>query len=266
VLALAPPGTSQIEGKWAGVRLLERLEVAQDVMLLRFGLPDAHKPLGLSTMACILVRGAADSGLESVVRPYTPVSTNDQLGSFTLLVKVYPEGVMSRHLGSRELGQHVEATHSSGNVKRQYPFGVQHVAMIAGGSGITPMLQALHALLGNASDTTRITMLYSNRVEADIIGRATLDAWQAGSSKHGHRRLSVLHTLTREPADSGWAGRRGRIDRSLLEERLPRPSASGLIFVCGPGSMYEAYAGPRRGEYGGLLREMGYPEDKVVKL
>ena len=52
----------------------------------------------------------------------------------SLVMKIYPQGVMSRHLGSRELGQNIMATHSSGNVKRQYPFGVQHVAMIAGGS------------------------------------------------------------------------------------------------------------------------------------
>ena len=76
----------------------------------------------------------------------------------------------------------------------------------------------------------------------------------------------MTHTLTREPEGSSWDGRRGRIDRALLQETLPAVSESALIFVCGPDDMYKTFSGPRRGAYGGLLQEMGYPEEKVVKL
>ena len=49
-------------------------------------LPDATKPLNLSTCACIL------AGHKDDVRPYTPISTNAMTGSFELLVKAYPNG------------------------------------------------------------------------------------------------------------------------------------------------------------------------------
>ena len=89
----------------------------------------------------------------------------------------------------------------------------KRVVMVAGGTGITPMLQALHAILGTPGDRTRVTLLYSNRAQSDILARATLEAWQA---EHP-RRLDVVHTLKREPADSGCAGARGRIDKALLQ-------------------------------------------------
>ena len=135
--------------------------------------------------------------------------------------------------------------------------------MIVGGTGITPMLQALHALLGTAADRTKVTLLYSSKTQADILARATLDAWAA---KHP-RRLHVQHTLTREPADSGWAGRRGRIDAALLREALPPPSDEVLLFVCGPPSMYDTLAGPRTDKaLSGVLAELGYSARNVVKF
>ena len=134
--------------------------------------------------------------------------------------------------------------------------------MVAGGTGITPMLQALQALLGNATDATKVTLLYSNRDQSDIIAKSTLDAWRALYAS----RFTVVYALTREPADSGWSGTRGRIDRQLVQARVPPPSASVKIFVCGPDAMYGTFAGPRRGEYSGILREMGYAESQVVKL
>ena len=262
VLALAPPGATQIQDAWRAVRLVHRQAVAHDVVLLRFALPNAERPLGLSTTACILVRGVARSGLESTIRPYTPVSTNADVGTLTLLVKTYPEGRMSRHLGDLGVGGSVEAMHGAANVKKQYPFGVGHVVLLAGGSGITPMVQILHACLGNTSEGARVTLLYSNQAESDIIARSTLLAWQASS----RGRLTVVHTLTREPEGSGWGGRRGRIDRALIEQHVPSPSSSLLIFVCGTPGMYDSFSGPRRGAFGGLLQEMGYAEAQVIKL
>lgn len=230
VLALARPGQTQIQDQYLALPLIQRLQATPDVVFLRFGLPDRSKPLGLSTMSCILFKGLEGSGLEEIVRPYTPVSTNAEIGSFTLLVKVYPDGLMSSFLGAMAVGESVLATHTDKNVKEQYPFGRSEVAMIAGGTGITPMLQALQALLGNSTDTTRVTLLYSNKRESDIIARSTLQKWLGG----WHDRLRIVHTLTREPTGSSWTGRRGRIDQRLIQEWVPPPSASVLVFVCGP--------------------------------
>jgi ferredoxin-NADP reductase len=41
----------------------------------------------------------------------------------------------------------------------------------------------------------------------------------------------MYFTVTRSP-DAGWTGRRGRIDRSLLENALP--SVKSHCLICGP--------------------------------
>ena len=42
----------------------------------------------------------ADAEGNPVVRPYTPVSTNEMVGQFELMVKIYEKGVLSSHLDS----------------------------------------------------------------------------------------------------------------------------------------------------------------------
>jgi cytochrome-b5 reductase len=135
--------------------------------------------------------------------------------------------------------------------------------MIVGGTGITPMLQALHALLGTPGDDTEISLVVSNRAQKDILAREALASWEVEHSG----RLRITHTLTREPEGSGWQGRRGRIDRALLQELIPPPSEDVAVFVCGPAGMYTYVSGPR-GEEGlqGVLADMGYAPSQVVKF
>merc|ERR1712217_753661 len=100
---------------------------------------------GLSTCAGILMKGQdgpKDEKGAPVVRPYTPVSTNALLGKFELMVKVYPEGKMSQHLDGLTEGDKVCFKHIPFNVKTQYPFKPQ-IGVIVGGTGITPIIQAL---------------------------------------------------------------------------------------------------------------------------
>lgn len=260
VAVLAPPGSCVFDAHWSAVPLVRRERIAHDSVLLTFGLADKGKPLGLSTCACLLVRGGADG---KTVRPYTPVSTNAMLGAFQLLVKIYPDGDVSQHLAKMREGETVEFKHIPVNVKIQYPFPAKKVVMLVGGTGVTPMIQALHALLGTRTDTTDITLVYSNKEQRDILERATLEAWAAA---HSHR-FRITHTLTREPPGSSWAGRRGRVDRSLLQQLLPAPSDDVLIFVCGPPSMYETLSGPRNDKaLSGVLAELGYSAKQVVKF
>ena len=259
--AVVPPGQCAFTDEWSAVPLTKREAVSHDTLLLSFGL-DESRPLGLSTCACLLARASIDGS--DVVRPYTPVSTNAMRGAFQLLVKVYPEGEMSSHLASLPLGATVDFKHIAANVKRQYPFGVRKVVMLAGGTGITPMLQALHALLGTADDQTETTLLYSSKTEADILARTALDSWAASHAG----RFRITHTLTQEPTTSAWSGQRGRIDGALIAQNAPPPGDGDvLFFVCGPPAMYDALAGPRsEPELSGALAALGYTAEQVVKM
>jgi cytochrome-b5 reductase len=87
VKSIIAPGECQFGDNFTAVPLLENLPVSSTSFVLRFGLPEKSKGLGLSTCACLLA-GAKVDGEEMVIRPYTPISTNEDKGSFDLLIKV----------------------------------------------------------------------------------------------------------------------------------------------------------------------------------
>lgn len=233
--------------------------------VFRFDLPDKSKPLNLSTCACILAR--ADTALEKgVVRPYTPISTNEQIGSFDLLVKDYgKQSKMSSHMHTMKVNDTIDFKHIEFNVKIQAPFQYQEIGMIVGGTGITPMIQALHAILGDKVNKIKVSVLYGSRVKEDILGLDLLNDWEKLYPEH----LSVTHVLSHEPEDSDWKGSRGFINEDLVKEKLPSPECGkdGVIFVCGPPPMYDAVCGAREEkELKGLLQKCGYDVSQVYKF
>ena len=261
--AVVAPGQCVFGEDWSSAPLLAKVSISHDTRVFTFGLPDANKPLGLSTCACLLAQGGRDDTGNPVVRPYTPVSTNAMVGKFELMVKIYPQGKLSQHMDAMGVGDTLNFKHIPFNVKTQYPFGKQKLGMFVGGTGITPMLQALHAVLGTPGDTTVVSMLYGSRTEADVLGKETLDGWCAS---HGHR-LKVAHVLSHEPEGSAWRGERGFINKDLIAKYMPAPSDDCILFVCGPPPMYNALCGPRdQKELTGLLADMGYAAAQVYKF
>eukprot|EP00946_MAST-07B_sp_MAST-7B-sp1_P000688 g688.t1 len=240
------------------VPLLARMQVNHDSQLLTFGLPDSAETLGLSTCSCIL----AQSG--DTVRPYTPISTNADRGSFDLLVKCYELGELSKVLGEMPIGDtSVSFKHIDFNVKLQYPFGKKRIGMIAGGSGITPMIQALRALIDTPNDQTEeIRLLYGNKSSEDILCRDLLESWASRDD-----RFSLTHVLSEEQ-EVAKGMRKGFIDGDIIRNHLfETPDDDTLIFVCGPPPMYDTLSGPRGEQHvDGVLGQMGFSESHVYKF
>lgn len=240
---------------------MARSPITHDTVLLTFALPDTEKPLNLSTCACILAKFDADG--EAIVRPYTPVSTNAMIGKFQLVIKVYSGGKMTQHMNNMAIGEALDFKHIPKNVKIQYPFGKQKLTMLAGGTGITPMIQALHAILGTSGDTTEVALILGNKTAQDILCKDLIDDWAAKSGG----RLRVTHVLSEAGSDSAWQGAKGFITRDLIAEHSALPSEDVLVVVCGPPPMYNALCGPRdQEELTGTLAEMGYSKEQVFKF
>ncbi|AES91470.2 FAD-binding domain oxidoreductase [Medicago truncatula] len=72
-------------------------------------------------------------GLNGGNRRYTPISDPEIKGYFDLLIKVYPKGRMTQHFASLKSGDVVQMTGYNPNIKK-------NICMIAGGTGINPML------------------------------------------------------------------------------------------------------------------------------
>ena len=165
----------------------------------------------------------------------------------------------------------VSFKHIEFNVKIQYPFkSPKHILMIAGGTGITPMIQAIHAILGedaSSRSTEKVTLLYGSQNSDDILGETMLSHW----SSQYKSIFDVTHVLSNEKEDSAATKREdvklGFINREIISESFPGPEEDVMIFVCGPPPMYNALCGPRdRPELTGLLAEMGYKAEQVYKF
>ena len=61
-------------------------------------------------------------------------------------------------------------------------------------TGITPMLQIIQAILKDSEDTTRVSLLFANQTEDDILVRDELEAMAEGSDQ-----FSLWYTLDRPP-------------------------------------------------------------------
>jgi len=242
--------------EWSSLPLKSVSTVNHDSKLFEFALPTDTTPLNLPVCACLLLKapGIGEGG-EDVVRPYTPVSDDLRTGSFDLLVKVYENGNASQFLNNLSVGSRVEFKHIPFNVKEQYPFAKESLVMLCGGTGITPMYQALQCLFReDGMDTdTKVTLLYANKTEDDILLKEELDQMQ----KSNPDRLQVTYLLDHPSA--GWDGVEGRIDAGLIQKICPPPSEDQLVFVCGPPGMYDVLCG-QRGEKDvtGVLKDLGY--------
>ena len=109
----------------------------------------------------------------------------------------------------------------------------RHVLFIAGGSGITPIISLLTALL-EREPNARATLIYSNRRTASTMFKEELEDLK----NRFMTRLSLHLVFSREVVDAPLYG--GRLDAGKLSAFLagPVPAASiDQVFICGPFEM-----------------------------
>ncbi|KAI2598116.1 cytochrome b5 reductase 3, partial [Homo sapiens] len=103
------------------LRLIDREIISHDTRRFRFALPSPQHILGLPVGQHIYLSARIDGNL--VVRPYTPISSDDDKGFVDLVIKVYfkdthPKfpagGKMSQYLESMQIGDTIEFRGPSG--------------------------------------------------------------------------------------------------------------------------------------------------------
>jgi ferredoxin-NADP reductase len=113
--------------------------------------------------------------------------------------------------------------------------GSRPLALIAGGSGVVPLMAILRHRAAGMPGAPAL-LLFSARSAEDLIYRKELDRLAAGDDS-----LRVAYTLTRtQPRD--WPGYRRRIDREMIAEVLASLGERPTIYVCGPTPMVESAA------------------------
>lgn len=107
--------------------------------------------------------------------------------------------------------------------------------LVAGGSGIVPLMAMLRHRAARKSSVPARLLLSSREYDAIIYRRELAELAAADPA------LRIFHTLTRrQPA--GWDGYARRIDRAMLAEVAWPPAEQPQAFVCGPTALVETVA------------------------
>jgi cytochrome-b5 reductase len=231
------------------------------IIWFRFDLEDPEQVLGMPVASAILVRAPGEDG-KPVVRPYTPIAGDDK-GHMDLLVKRYEAGKMSKHIHDLKVGDFLDV--KGPLPKIQYaPNKWKKIGMIAGGTGLTPMLQVAHEIVKNPADKTEVSFVFANIAEEDILLRKQLDEM---AKKHSN--FKVHYVLEKPP--QGWTGAVGYVNEDIVKKHMPAPSTDSIVFVCGPPPMVAAISGPKapdytQGEVDGILKKLNYTKEQVFKF
>ncbi|MCJ1229812.1 NADH-cytochrome b5 reductase [Toensbergia leucococca] len=253
------------EQGWVDLKLESVENVNHNTKKFRFALPNKDDVSGLQIASALLTKYKGPDMEKPAIRPYTPTSDEDASGFIDLVVKKYPNGPMSEHLHNMKPDQRLDFKGPIPKYSWQ-PNKHDHIALIAGGTGITPMYQLARAIFKNPEDKTKVTLVFGNLTEQDILLKREFEELE-NEYPQRFRAFYVLNT----PPD-GWTQGKGHITKDLLKTVLPEPKNENIkVFVCGPPGLYKAISGAKtspsdQGELSGVLKELGYKQDQVYKF
>jgi len=161
----------------------------------------------------------------SICRPPTE-------GSVSVAIKRDLGGAFSTWANSElAAGQRVDVMSPQGTFTTAlHDLDGKHIVGIAAGSGITPLMSLAHTVLAR-SDTSRFTLVYTNRTALDVMFLDEL----ADLKDRYPARLALHHVLSRQQRSSSLLS--GRIDEEklrLMLDTIIRPASVDEWFLCGP--------------------------------
>ena len=179
------------------------------------------------------VRLTAEDGYQAQ-RTYSIASAPDDSTRIELTVVRVEDGEVSPYLtGALHPGDRIELRGPVGGHFVWEPARGGPLLLVAGGSGIAPLMSMLRLHAASGSDA-EVRLLVSSRDWDDIVFRDELERLT------GDGRV-VVHTLTRS-RPAGWTGHARRVDAEMLAELGPPPARRPLVYVCGPTSFVESVA------------------------
>ena len=149
------------------------------------------------------------------------------------ITQAYEKGNISRYVSLLKIGDKIRVKGPKGQFTYS-PTLSRELGMIAGGTGITPMLQIIRAALKNPNDRTRLSLIYANVTAEDILLKKELDEL---AEKHPDR-FKLYYVLNNPP--HGWQGGVGFVTKEQIEKFMPPSSPDIKILLCGPPPMMTA--------------------------
>jgi ferredoxin-NADP reductase len=164
-------------------------------------------------------------------RCYSICSSAARSGYVEITPKRVSNGCVSVFLNDRaSIGLTVEARGPFGEFCLK-PAEDRNIVLIAGGSGITPLIGMLRYIDDLCLDT-HATLLYCVRTAKDIIFRPELEELR-------ERLRNFRYHIALSQPDAEWTGARGHISREFVLQAVPEVQGRDF-FLCGPPPFMDA--------------------------
>ncbi|MGP3536270.1 FAD-binding oxidoreductase [Microbacterium sp. RD1] len=214
---------------WAPARVADVIPATPTARVLRVAvpgwpgnLPGQHLDLRLT----------AEDGYQAV-RSYS-IASSGPGETVELAVDEVPDGEVSSYLvRDVQPGDELEVKGPLGGYFVWRDDDPSAVQLIAGGSGIVPLL-AMARARARAASVAPFRLLYSVRSPADALYRDEVAALDAAG-------VALTWAYTRS-APEGWDGRVGRLTEETLRAAAFAPQERPAVFVCGPTGFVETVA------------------------
>ncbi len=165
-----------------------------------------------------------------------------------LTVQVVEDGEVSPYLTQDlQVGDQVELRGPVGNWFVWHATDPHPVQLVAGGSGLVPLMSMLRTRR-RARSRSPFRLLVSVRTPPDAIYDAELDDLATDPG------VDVTRVWTRR-GPHGWTGPVGRVDAATLAAACVPPDERPHVFVCGPTPFVETVAD--------LLVDLGHDPDRI---
>lgn len=218
---------SVFKNKWSDLELEDQTLISKNSAIYRFKLKTHLESLNIPAGHYVAVKVSVD-GVDEV-RYYNPINPRIDQGHLDLLVKSYPDGKVSKVFAALQPGETVAVKGPIGNFNYA-PNCAKEIAMVVGGSGITPALQILNDVITVPEDLTKVSLLYANNTENDILLKDEID-----EIAQKYPNFKVEYVL-REP-DETWPGEVGVVSKEMMQRYLPAASDDNRLIICGPPAM-----------------------------
>ena len=191
---------------------------------------------------------------EDIRRSYSICSAPHEVGELRVAVKKVKGGRVSTFINENTtLGDMIEVMTPMGTFTSQMnPTNKKHYVLIAGGSGITPMLSILKTVLF-AEPESKVTLLYANNDEQSVIFRKTIDELAIAYKES----IKVLYVLDKPPSNyplllTGIM----TVEKLMgLVENYVGLNLDNEFFICGPTPMMDNAMT--------VLKKLQIPEERI---
>ncbi|WP_114778667.1 ferredoxin--NADP reductase [Botryobacter ruber] len=217
-------------------------------------------------------------------RSYSLCSTPHEAPRLSVTIKRVPGGLVSNYVPDHiTVGQELEVLEPMGNFNiTTNPAAQRHILLFGAGSGITPLMAILKAVLLE-EPLSKVTLLYGNRHEEAVIFKDKLQQLQQTYPErlqveyiYSQPKSECVHCAHLPKKKNGVSGffakltgaaaqnkceHHGRMNQSMVIKILERleltKPENALYFVCGPQGMME--------EVQKALRVLQVPAERVLR-